>query len=353
MVYSANEVVDILLVLGECRGGYRAAARLYRERHRNRLHYPSASCIRKIERNCRRGRVFQRRRQQQRVNLDNPRTLAVLAMIHMNPHISLREIERDLGVSRSTAQRILRSNRYHPYHITLTQALSAQDRQNRVAFCQWALQKLNENPEFFQNVLFSDEATFQSTGALNRHNSHYWSQGNPHWTQHIDHQHRWSVNVWCGIVDGQVIGPYFFDGTVTGQSYFQFLQNEFPVLLENVPLDTRLRMWFQQDGAPAHFARVVRNYLNVLFPQRWIGRNGYVSWPARSPDLTPLDFYLWGYIKNVVYKDRPITAENLKRRIRDAIANIPQRVIRNVVESFRRRLELCLEVNGGNIEHLL
>lgn len=353
MVYSASEVVDILLVLGECQGRYQAAARLYRQRYLNRLHYPSASVIRGIERNCRRGRVLQRRQRQQQVHPDNPRTLAILAMIHMNPQISLREIERDLGVPRSTAHRILQSNRYHPYHITLTQALSAQDRQNRVAFCHWALRKLNESPDFFQYVLFSDEATFKSTGALNRHNCHYWSRQNPHWTQHIDHQHRWSLNVWCGIVDGQVIGPYFFDGTVTGQSYLQLLQNVLPVLLENVPLNTRRRMWFQQDGAPPHFSLIVRNYLNVLFPRRWIGRSGHVPWPPRSPDLTPLDFYLWGYIKDVVYKNRPTTLDNLKARIRDAITQIPQHVLRNVVTSFRRRLELCLEVNGGNIEHLL
>ncbi|XP_063994344.1 uncharacterized protein LOC135171649 [Diachasmimorpha longicaudata] len=244
------------------------------------------------------------------MNPDNPRTLTVLAMVHMNRHISLREMERDSGI-------------------------------------------LNESPEFFQNVLFSDEATFKSTGALNRHNAHYWSMENPHWTQHVDHQHQWNVNVWCGIDDGQVIGPYFFNQTVTGQRYLQFLQDDLPVLLEHVHFDRRLRMWFQQDGAPPHFALCVRNYLNVLFPRRWIGRGGAVIWPPRSPDLTPLDFSLWRYIKDVVYKNRPTTAEDMKTRIRGAIANIPQQALRNVVQSFRRRLELCLEVNGGNIEHLL
>jgi len=59
MIYSANEVMDIFLVLGECRREYRPAARLYRERYSNRLRYSSASCIRKIERNYRRGRALQ------------------------------------------------------------------------------------------------------------------------------------------------------------------------------------------------------------------------------------------------------------------------------------------------------
>lgn len=150
-----------------------------------------------------------------------------------------------------------------------------------------------------------------------------------------------------------MIGPYFFNGTVTGQNYLEFLRNQLPVLMENVSFQTRQRMWFQQDGAPPHFARVVRDHLNDSFPNRWIGRGGYILWPPRSPDLTPLDFYLWGFIKNVVYTNRPTTPEDLQNRIRDAIARITPEVLRRVVGNFRRRLELCLEVNGGNIEHLL
>lgn len=353
-MYSATEIVDILLTLGECRGVYQAAARSYRERYRNRQRHPSAAVIRNIERSCRRGRIVRRQPpRRQGIPPDNPRAIAILAMIHMNPHISIRDIERDLGVPRSTVQRILRSGRYHPYHITLTQSLSAQDRQSRVDFCNWALRKLDEDPDFFQYVLFSDEATFQSTGHLNRHNCHYWARENPHWTQHIDHQHRWSVNVWCGIVDGQVIGPYFFNGTVTGQNYLEFLRNQLPGLMEDLSCRTRQRMWFQQDGAPPHFARVVRHHLNNFFPNRWIGRGGHILWPPRSPDLTPLDFYLWGFLKDVVYTNRPTTREDLQRRIREAIARIAPEVLRRVVGSFRRRVELCLEVNGGNIEHLL
>ncbi|KAJ8962876.1 hypothetical protein NQ318_001284 [Aromia moschata] len=59
--------------------------------------------------------------------------------------------------------------------------------------------------------------------------------------------------------------------------------------------------WCLHDGAPPHFARQVRDFLNVEHPNRWIGRNGPIHWPARSPDLTPCDFYLWGYMKQLVY----------------------------------------------------
>ena len=56
-------------------------------------------------------------------------------------------------------------------------------------------------------------------------------------------------------------------------------------------------MWLQQDGAPPHYARIVRDFLNERFNNRWIGRGGPVAWPPRSPDQTSPDFYLWGFLK--------------------------------------------------------
>ncbi|GBM76658.1 hypothetical protein AVEN_94249-1 [Araneus ventricosus] len=53
-------------------------------------------------------------------------------------------------------------------------------------------------------------------------------------------------------------------------------------------------MWFQHDGTPAHFSIDVRLYLNVTYSQQGIGRGGPVLWPARSPDLNCLDYFLWG-----------------------------------------------------------
>jgi hypothetical protein len=58
---------------------------------------------------------------------------------------------------------------------------------------------------------------------------------------------------------------------------------------------------FQQDGAPPHFHREVREVLNLVLPRQWIGRhwpndNPLLWWPPWSPDLTPCDFFLWGYV---------------------------------------------------------
>ena len=63
---------------------------------------------------------------------------------------------------------------------------------------------------------------------------------------------------------------------------------------------------FQQEGAPPHYHLDVRAQLNAIFPGRWIGRASHndsplLSWPPRSPDLTPCDCFLWGYVKDRVY----------------------------------------------------
>ena len=69
---------------------------------------------------------------------------------------------------------------------------------------------------------------------------------------------------------------------------------------------------FQQDGAPPHWATVVRDYMDGTFDGNWCGRSGPVMWPPNSPDLTPPDFFLWGFMKNDVYSQRPMDIDDLK-----------------------------------------
>ncbi|GFT82112.1 hypothetical protein TNCV_3910391 [Trichonephila clavipes] len=54
---------------------------------------------------------------------------------------------------------------------------------------------------------------------------------------------------------------------------------------------------------------------------RLISRFGPVNWPPRSCDLTPLDYFLWGYVKSLVYADKPQTLGHLEDNIRRVIAD--------------------------------
>ena len=88
------------------------------------------------------------------------------------------------------------------------------------------------------------------------------------------------LTAWCSISSVGTIGPYFFDGGVTGKSYLEMLQHFLISRLAHYHDD----VMFQQDDAPLHFASVVRDFLDEKFPGRWIGRRGPIEWPARLPD---------------------------------------------------------------------
>lgn len=100
-----SEIVDILLVLGECRGNYRRAAALYYQRFPRRRHHPNDSMIGIIERRERR-RIRRRNRQRRDLNnIKDVRFIAVLVMVAVNPHVSTRQIESELGIPRNTASK--------------------------------------------------------------------------------------------------------------------------------------------------------------------------------------------------------------------------------------------------------
>ncbi|GFV23247.1 uncharacterized protein TNCV_1930491 [Trichonephila clavipes] len=81
-------------------------------------------------------------------------------------------------------------------------------------------------------------------------------------------------------------------------------------------------LWFQQDGATCHTARATIDLLKDTFGDRLISRFGPVNWPPRSCDLTPLDYFLWGYVKSLVYADKPQSLDHLEDNIRLDCADI-------------------------------
>lgn len=146
-------------------------------------------------------------------------------------------------------------------------------------------------------------------------------------------------------------GPIFLMA-LNGEGFLDFLRNDLNELLEDVDYQTKRRMWLQMDGAPPHFSRMVREFLNEQFPDKWIGRGRPIPWPSRSPALTSPDFFLWGYIKNVVFKDAPTTKEDMMERIRNACRAIPREVLLKTADEFHKRIVKCIQAEGGNFEHL-
>uniref|UniRef100_V5G0E7 Transposable element Tc3 transposase n=1 Tax=Anoplophora glabripennis TaxID=217634 RepID=V5G0E7_ANOGL len=160
--------------------------------------------------------------------------------------------------------------------------------ENRLNFIAQITETDDQN--LFRHVLWTDESRFVSNGLPNRRNEHYWSIENPHIVNPVQNQGHFGVNVWCGIIGRHLIGPYFYEHTLNSVSYLNFLQEQLPAFLENVPLQLR-----RNDGAPPHKARIVQQYLDNTFPEKWIGLNGPIQWPGKLPNLTPLNFFYRGF----------------------------------------------------------
>ena len=193
---------------------------------------------------------------------------------------------------------------------------------------------------------------FTRDGIFNTQNTHTWAAKNPHAVTHRSHQERFSINVWTSIIGDIIIGSVLLLDRLTGEAYRCLLEDTLPLLLEDVPIGIRLWMWFQHDGAPAHFLRITRKYLDLVFP----GCGGPVSWPPWSLDIRPLDFYLWGHIKSKVYETEVPSREEIWRRVQESVTSIHNNpgFLERVRQSLQRRAEASIVHEGGrNSEHLL
>lgn len=111
-------------------------------------------------------------------------------------------------------------------------------------------------------------------------------------------------------------------------------------------------MWFQQDGATCQTAHETIGILKGKFDERVISRNGPIEWPPRSCDLTPLDFFLWGYVKSLVYANKPQTLDDLKNNIRRDNAGISAQMCGNVAKNWVQRLDFVKRVRGGHANEI-
>lgn len=278
-----------------------------------------------------------------------------MARIQNEPNTSTRLIASRLDCSKNTVHRVLKSHNLHPFKLQKVQHLLPGDPPRRLEFCEWLLGQADENADFLSIILTSDEKGFSREGTFNPRNNHEWSEQNPHATHIRGYQQKFGVNVWAGILGDHLIGPYVLPNHLNGNSYLVFLRDVLPGLLEDVPLQLRREAWFQHDGCPAHFARTVRGYLDQTYNNRWIGRGGPVPWPARSPDLAPLDYFLWAEMERLIYATPVPTMEDLVARVvvaAEFIANDPG-VFARVRESWVDRCRKCIEMHGEHFEHLL
>ena len=131
----------------------------------------------------------------------------------------------------------------------------------------------------------------------------------------------------CGLSSKELLGLYFFDETVTGSTYRKLLVDYAWSQLQ------WKRLYFQYNGATPHYAVIVHEWLDEKFPGRWIGRHGPFDWLTRLPDLTPCNFSLWEYLKDIVVKEPCTSIIQLQNRVQEACAGITKAMCRKVCHS--------------------
>lgn len=158
--------------------------------------------------------------------------------------------------------------------------------------------------------------------------------------------------VWAGIINEHVIGPYFFDENVSAQTYLTMLREFVLPDLARLGYDPN-QIWYMHDGAPAHATNTVRKFLTDNF-LAWIGRGDdtTINWPPRSPDLTPMDFFVWGFIKNLVNQTQSENIHVLQNKIEEAMDNITVEMLENTHAEIEWRLKKCINVDGNHFENL-
>ncbi|XP_065675584.1 uncharacterized protein LOC136091800 [Hydra vulgaris] len=197
----------------------------------------------------------------------------------------------------------------------------------------------NQSIRHHAQELELDEAHFWFNGYVNKQNCRIWSEGNPqvHAEKPLNPE---KLTVWCALWAGGIIGLYIFKNDV-GDRYRAMITDFFVPRLNNHNVQ---ELWFQQDGATCHTARATIDLLNETFGNRVI---------SRSCDLTPLDYFLWGYVKSLVYANDPETIDHLEDNICRVIVNIRPQMLEKVIESWTSRLDYIRISHGSHIREII
>ncbi|GFX33919.1 DUF4817 domain-containing protein [Trichonephila clavipes] len=209
-------------------------------------------------------------------------------------------------------------------------AIHQNDHQARRRFVEWAQNEIAVVPDFHKRILFSDEAHFWLNGYVNKTATFGVKLILKCMSKHRYIQKNGLFGALYGLVESFFKNDEGHNVTVNGDRYRAMINNFFIPELNNHDVQ---ELWFQQDGAACHTARATIDLLKDTFGDSLISRFGLVNWPPRSCDLTPLDYFLWGYVKSLVYADKPQTLDHLEDNTRRVIADIRPQMLEKVIEN--------------------
>lgn len=219
------------------------------------------------------------------------------------------------------------------------------EREHRIARQSYAREHLNWTLEDWSRVMFTDESRFMLYKHDGRHRV-YRRPGERFQQACIEEKVAYgggSVHVWAGIsAESRTELVLIENGTLTARRYVEEILNEyvgpFMANMGENPV-------FMHDNARPHTAAIVTDYLQEVGITR-------MEWPARSPDLNPIE-HAWDELGRRVKRriPPPITLRELKLALVEEWGNIPQNRLRNLVYSMPNRITSILRSRGGNTRY--
>jgi hypothetical protein len=216
---------------------------------------------------------------------------------------------------------------------------------------------MKTRPDIADHSWFSEEAHFYLNAHVNKRNCRFWGTEKPDFCMGRS-LHSDKLTVWAALSSSGIIGPFFFEDengdteTINSVRYLELLKKKFIPALRRRGANINT-LWFQQDGATPHTSRDVIAWLQKTFGTHYISYRTDNVWPPHSPDLSPLDFFLWGYLKDRVYNPAPTSLEELKTAIRREVRNISLDTCMSVIANFKKRIDVVLQQGGRHLEHVL
>ncbi|GFU41764.1 transposable element Tcb2 transposase [Trichonephila clavipes] len=245
-------------------------------------------------------------------------------------------------ISRKTVARRLRGGGLYARRTVVCVPLTTQ---HRTARLQWCREHQNWTEQDWACVLFLDESRFSLSSDCRR--QLIWREsGTAYRPENIQEKDRYptcSIMVWAGImINGRTRLLVVANGTMTGQRYID------EVLLPHVRLFRGAvgdKFVFMDDNSTCHRTLAVQDCLDSEGIQRLV-------WPARSPDLNPIE-NVWDALgRQVPGRNYPTTNKNtLIRALTEEWDKLPQQLLDNVVQSMVRRVECCITLHGGHIPY--
>ena len=162
------------------------------------------------------------------------------------------------------------------------------------------------------------------SGFVNKQNCRIRGNENPQIMQEHE-MHPLRTTVWCGFWAGGVIEQFCFENdqgtavTVNGEQYRDMISTQLWLKLEELEIDS---FWFQHDGTTCHISRETLAVLHKKYLERVISLHGDKEWPPRSCDLTPCDFFLWGFVTSKIYANKLRTILQLQAKIERVVGDI-------------------------------